>query len=292
MSSLKFYKDYKNDQKLRDQFFEFTPKALYGADFKQWYLKGAWSNYYKPYSFGDGRQLVANVSFSTMELYLEGNPVKGIQLATVGTLPEYRNRGLSRQLMETVLEVCDAEAELVFLFANESVLDFYPKFGFKAVRECLFQTDILGIESSPCARQLDLNDKKDFELLRRMTGNRLPLTKVFGAHNYDHILLWHLIYYFGECIWYLEENDLIFIAEADGNTWHLFDILSTDSFSFKTVLPNILPQGTDRMVCHFTPDLLDMDFQILACEMESPLFVRGDFPLKELTFKFPALAQT
>ena len=292
MSSLKLHKNYKNDQKLRNQFFEFTPKALYGADFRQWYLRGVWDRHYRPYSLGDGQSIVANVSFSTMDLYLKGDLIKGTQLATVGTLPEYRNQGLSRQLMEIVLESCDVEGELVFLFANESVLEFYPKFGFEPIHEHLFQMDVSAIKSSFGARRLDINSEIDFELIKRMARDRLPLTKVFGAGNYGHILLWHLIYLYGECIWYLEEYNLVFIAEAEGNTLHLFDILSTQQYSFEALLPNILPRRIDRVVCHFTPELFDMDFQVLICEMESPLFVKGDFPVKDQVFKFPALAQT
>ena len=292
MSLLKLYKEYKHDQKLRNLFFEFTPKALYGADFKLWYLKGGWNDNYHTYSLVNDQEMVANVSFSTMDLILDGQPIRGIQLATVGTLPQYRKQGLSRQLMEVVLEKCANDCELVFLFANEGVLDFYPKFGFEPMEEYLFKINISGVKPTFKATQLSTNSKTDFELITGMAGNRLPVTRFFGSGNYEHILLWHLIYLFNECIWYLPEEEVIVVAEIEANVLHLYDILSARPYSFEGILPKILSKSLDTVICYFTPELLNMDFQIFEKYEESPLFVKGNFPLNGQKFKFPALAQT
>ena len=292
MSSFKLYKEYKQDEKLRNLFFEFTPLALYGADFRQWYLKGAWNRNYQPYSLASDEQIVANVSFSTMDLLLDGKSVKGIQLATVGTLPDYRNQGFSRRLMEIVLEKFETTGELIFLFANESVMDFYPKFGFEPINEYVFETNVSSMKPAFKATQLNIHSKKDFELITKLAGNRLPVTRVFGAENYEHILLWHLIYICSECIWYLPDEELIVIAEMEGNTLNLYDILSATPYSFEAILSKILPKKLERVVTYFTPELLDMDFRVFEKYEESPLFVKGEFPLKGQKFKFPALAQT
>lgn len=41
--------------------------------------------------------------------------------------------------MNKVLEEYENKYDYMYLFANESVLDFYHKFGFKPVEEHLFQ---------------------------------------------------------------------------------------------------------------------------------------------------------
>lgn len=54
------------------------------------------------------------------------------------THPEYRKRGLSKRLMNKVLEEYENKYDFMFLFANHNVLDFYPKFGSKSINEYQF----------------------------------------------------------------------------------------------------------------------------------------------------------
>lgn len=53
------------------------------------------------------------------------------------TDPDYRGRGLSRWLIDRVLEDFEQQVDFIFLYANDSVLDFYPKLGFKRAPEFL-----------------------------------------------------------------------------------------------------------------------------------------------------------
>ena len=47
------------------------------------------------------------------------------------TRPGHRGRGLARRLMEEVLRDWSGRCDGMFLFANGTVLDFYPRFGFR-----------------------------------------------------------------------------------------------------------------------------------------------------------------
>ena len=67
-----------------------------------------------------------------MNLIVNDKTVNGIQIGAVGTLPEYRNKGLSKYLMDLVLDKYQDSTDISFLFANETVTEFYPKFGFDA----------------------------------------------------------------------------------------------------------------------------------------------------------------
>lgn len=60
--------------------------------------------------------------------------------------PDYRNQGLSGKLMNHIIEVYEQEYNFIYLFANESVLDFYPKFGFEKVQESSFSLKFSGLE--------------------------------------------------------------------------------------------------------------------------------------------------
>lgn len=44
---------------------------------------------------------------------------------------KYRNRGLIRQIIQEIEKDYSGKNDGYFLFANDSVLDFYPRFGFK-----------------------------------------------------------------------------------------------------------------------------------------------------------------
>ena len=57
-----------------------------------------------------------------------------IQLGTIMTDKNYRNQGLSKYLMNIVLKEFSEKNDEVYLFANDSVLYFYPKFGFQKKR--------------------------------------------------------------------------------------------------------------------------------------------------------------
>ncbi|WP_326717516.1 GNAT family N-acetyltransferase [Vagococcus jeotgali] len=58
-----------------------------------------------------------------------------LQLGTVMTKETYRDQGLSRRLIEEILKDYQGKVDMIFLFANETVLEFYPKFGFSRVME-------------------------------------------------------------------------------------------------------------------------------------------------------------
>jgi predicted GNAT family N-acyltransferase len=53
------------------------------------------------------------------------------QIGTVMTDPEYRGKGLAAELMNRVIGQYENESEAFYLFANDTVLDFYPRFGFR-----------------------------------------------------------------------------------------------------------------------------------------------------------------
>ena len=83
----------------------------------------------------DGNKLVANESVSIMKINILEEERIYIQIGTVMTDEEYRNQGLSRFLMEKVLSEWENKCDCIYLFANDTVLDFNPKFGFERVYE-------------------------------------------------------------------------------------------------------------------------------------------------------------
>ncbi|PJZ71140.1 hypothetical protein CH373_01070 [Leptospira perolatii] len=50
-------KAYQEEAVLREAFFNFTPEALYGASFREWFLRGGWTSKYISYSLFDERRI-------------------------------------------------------------------------------------------------------------------------------------------------------------------------------------------------------------------------------------------
>ena len=137
--------DYLQDTALRRSFNALAGET-FGLDFEPWYRQG-WSGKYCPCSVLLDGQIVSNVSLNRIDCLLDGRPRHYVQLGTVMTKPEYRRRGYCRRLMERVLAGCRG-CDGVFLYANDSVLDFYPRFGFRPWEEYRYGVPLTGAPSA------------------------------------------------------------------------------------------------------------------------------------------------
>ncbi|EMO52109.1 GNAT family N-acetyltransferase [Leptospira noguchii] len=294
-----FYKNYREKDKLREAFFQFTPKALYGADFRIWHRLGFWENSYIPYSFFKNGIMVSNASVCEMKIVLNGKEHNAIQLATVGTLPEYQYQGLSRKLIERILEDYESKTPFFFLFGNENVLDFYPKFGFQRIEESCFVCKNLDRfrrkKSSPNFQILNPNSEKDRILFRRITSSSKPTTNRFGVIQYGFILSFYWIYAYPENFYYFPESDSILILHLDGKVLWIYDILCKNSFSISEFLSDWILDDLEKIRFGFCPDqfdFADLEIENFPTQTDSPLFVKGFQSALKSSFLFPMLART
>ncbi len=86
---------------------------------------------YLPYALAEEDRIVSNISVNVLDVLYDGAPRRYVQLGTVMSDPAFRGRGLSRRLMEKVLADWRGNCDMIYLYANDTVLDFYPKFGFE-----------------------------------------------------------------------------------------------------------------------------------------------------------------
>ena len=133
-------KNYRNNDALRASFNRLAEKT-FGLNFENWYRNGFWKDNYIPYSVVLDGEVVSNVSVNACNMNYKGKIVKLIQLGTIMTDEDYRGNGYARALMEEVIKDYDGQVDGIYLFANESVLEFYPKFGFREAKEYQFTKD-------------------------------------------------------------------------------------------------------------------------------------------------------
>ena len=125
---------YRKDKALRDSFNRLAEATFDGLSFEGWYQNGFWGDNYDPNSIVVDGEVAANVSVNRTDFLVDGKRYRVLQLGTVMTAPEHRGKGLSRAIMEAI-EPELAAADGVYLFGNDGVVDFYPRFGFRPGRE-------------------------------------------------------------------------------------------------------------------------------------------------------------
>lgn len=257
MSKYQLVSDYKHIKKYKESFNELA-KLVFNLDFKEWYDKGCWNDNYICYSYIDGDKVIANASVNKMVVICNGKEYKAIQVGTVMTHPDYRHKGLAARLMNIIIEKYEKEYDFIYLFANDTVLDFYPKFGFEKVKESRFSLKTSDLKkqvlSKSTIRKLDSDNQADFELMKGFAAERIPVSSTFGVKNNDQLLLFYFIFVFNGATYYIEEEDTIVIVKQEENKLHIFDILSKESVDLVRILNHIVSANTQLMEFYFTPD--------------------------------------
>ncbi|MDQ0178383.1 GNAT family N-acetyltransferase [Bacillus chungangensis] len=291
MSEYQLISDYKQIEKYKESFKELA-KQIFEIDFKEWYDKGCWNDNYICYSYVDGDQVIANVSVNKMVVILNGKEYKAIQLGTVMTHPDYRHQGLAAKLMNHTIEKYEQDYDFIYLFANNTVLDFYPKFGFEQVKESSFSLKASDLKKKvakkSALRKLDVNNKADFKLMKEFAAERFPISSKLNVKDNESLLMFYFIAVFHDAVYYIEEEDVIVLFEREEEQLHVFDIVSKKAIDLETVVNHLISDTTEMIHFYFVPDTdLENIQSAFIIETDDTLFVRP--LLKDFTgnFLFP-----
>lgn len=151
-------KDYRDNQLLRKSFNQLAIKT-FGLDFEDWYQNGYWGETYIPYSILYGNEIIANVSVNIMDFMLHKEVKQYVQLGTVMTDERYRGQGLAKRLIKEIEKDYNDKVDGYYLFANDSVLDFYPKFGYEKNIEYQYEK-IVCVQEEKSIVQVSMKGKK------------------------------------------------------------------------------------------------------------------------------------
>ena len=273
-----FVKGYRGNAALRAGFNALTQK-VYGFDFEAWYQAGCWQDNYIPYSAAIGDRVIANVSVNPMLFSVSGEKKHYVQLGTVMTDPEFRGRGLSRKLMEWVLSDWQDRCDMIYLFANDSVLDFYPRFGFVSRPEYQAEKQVSSDACGTSVRHMDLSDPEDFRLLRNAARNACPQSRLSMLHG-ENLVLFYCKYFskwdIGKHVYHIPELDAVAVVAYSGETMELYDLFAPKEFSLDAVLPVLARPETRRVLLSFLPsDLSGWEISPYHAE-DTTLFTLGE----------------
>jgi predicted N-acetyltransferase YhbS len=279
------------DTDWHEAFLDFVPRVFPRITFRGWYEHGGWDERYVVFALADGERLVASASLMRMQVVLRDQPLAGWQLGAVGTLAEHRGQGLQNRVLPRLLEHAGAE-DLVFLFANHQVLDFYPRFGFERVREWLFRAECRVAPEGPALRALDLASPEDRALLRRIAAKAEPVTTLFGARDYGTTILWYWSNFYGRGLRHAPDHDAILVVDQSDELLRIYDVLTATPLDVAAYLPRLITTPITELEFGFTPTRYWPTANVRADYTDSPLFARTPHRLPSERFKFPMLAQT
>jgi len=293
MQNIKFIKDYKANDKLRASFSELAD-MIFGISFEEWYQTGFWNERYIPYSYILDEKVIANVSVNLLYIMINGEVKSAVQIGTVMTHPDFRHKGLSGKLMRKALEEYENKCDFIYLFANDTVLDYYPKFGFKMIEETqFFYEDFLPAPKRTPLKKLDGNNPADLRFIYEFAKDRVPVSNIFGSTSSEGILMFYCLNVFRNNLYYLEEDNVIVIFAEDQENLHIYDVIAKEKCSLNNVLNKIVPIGIKKIVFHFMPEVENL-LNVKKCPYTEgeTLFVksRGELPFSKV-FKHPLLSQ-
>lgn len=243
------YKDVMGDASKRSAFNELAQQT-FDLSFENWYQDGYWSESNIPYTLFDSHTAVSNISVNKFDVLWQGHVHHYIQLGTVMTHINYRNQGLSRFLMDEVMKDWASHQDGIFLFANKSVLDFYPRLGFEKALEYEYSTVIQ--TKTGTAKKLDMNTIQDRRLLEKYYKKTNPFSRLQVINNFG-LLMFYCGSFMKDSIYYSPEDDAVIIANEDGEKLICFDVFCDQGKDLMNVLSSISTNKTKLAVLKFTP---------------------------------------
>ncbi|MCO5732692.1 GNAT family N-acetyltransferase [Rhizobium sp. SSA_523] len=231
--------------------------AVFGIqNFPRWARVGGWGDRYEVVALTEGDKICATIGVTVMEGWLgRRQPMPVFQLGAVATRPQDRGRGLARRLLEHVLAEADRHGTPVLLFANPSVVDFYPRFGFRRlIPDRLFLQLRPGPETkNAIGRRFDPETLQDRALLAMWCDRADAHGGILAVRPDASILLWHLMNTNVTAYVLPKERGLAFVEVTDRGVM-LCDCLSRDGMGHHGLLQALAAPYGGRIELGFVPD--------------------------------------
>jgi len=241
--------NYKNNDVLRNSFNELTEK-IFSFNFVDWFNNGFWGEKYIPCSLVDGEKIIANASVNLMDFNIDGVKKHFIQIGTVMTDVEYRGQGLSRYILEKIIEEYKEKVDGIYLFANDSVTNFYPKFGFTKSTEYQYSKILNESNNERQLEHVNLGDKAIKQNF--LDGVKSSVSNErFSMDNFGLTTFW-AIGPMSNSVYYYTKEDTFIIADIKGENLYIHQIISSHKVDLERIISSFY--NTIKMVTlGFTP---------------------------------------
>ena len=274
----------KNDREY-ERMFDGLINEVFGVSFAPWLAEKLWDERYESYSIIQDNEIVSNVCIYKTDVLVGGQTVRAHQLGAVATRENERGKGLSRIIMNHVLSIYpDTPA---FLYANPSVTEYYPQFGFHRI-----ETYCPGIAAeicNPIDKTVTLTPK---DVLSDTFTGRSIFSSVIDDTNTQPIQAFHLLLDYTDCIYYLPDCGAIVVAEQESERLFIADVIAKLPLAFGALRKELPFTGIEYVEFGFCPDWLGVEpcWEKVDGDKE-PFLIRGDWTLPD-RFRFPVMSAT
>ncbi len=283
-----FVKNYRDNDKLRSSFNELAGKT-FGLNFEDWYQNRYWTHKYNPYSMIENGKVIANVSVNLCDYLWKGKRWKFIQLGTVMTDEEYRNRGLIRQLMGEIDKDYSEIVDGIFLFANDEVLDFYPKFGFQKSGEYEYVKNVMNTQECSIEK-VPMKSKEQWDMLEKRINNCAAYS-AFEPVGYSELFMFYIAKFMQDTVYYCKDQDAYVIAEIEDSQLILHGVFARQECDLDKVIA-AFGKEIKKVRLTFAP-IKKEGYEVLPYrEEDCTLFIKGEGfeGFKADRVRFPELA--
>lgn len=247
---------------------------------------------YEPHVLKQGNKVCANISVNQIRFIDHGQSKFYIQLGTVMTEEEYRHKGLSRFIMEWILKKWQGKCDAIYLFGNDSVLDFYPKFGFVDYDEYEYSMSDVETDSTLSLEKLNMDDTKVQKYVweKYMEGN--PYASFYMIEN-EPIFTFYYEEIKKNNVYIMNDGELVVVVEEEDGKLILSDVLGKTELSLQDVTHAVAAQFKQKEITlGFTPIKSEGLICNLHKEEDCTLFIHtcGEALMKEAKMMFPLLS--
>lgn len=291
-------KIYKNDSEALASFNELT-RNTFGFDFVGWHAAGYFSDMYVPHVIIENGKVVSNVSVNKMQFDIGGVIKNYIQIGTVMTDNEHRGQGLNRRIMESILQEYAGKVEGIYLFGNDSVLNYYPKFGFVPCEEYEYyfswknESDVAPYSMEKVDMSDDTQAKNVYAVMEDYFADPAVPNENDMMYMSENLCLYHfwMDSEYDENIYYLPECGAYVVGAVDDGKLYLYQIIGKNKVELKR-LAGAFGDDFSEVVLGYTPVHKEGLSVRKHKEDDCTLFIMGD-DLKVVSEKqmmFPVLS--
>ncbi|WP_349436908.1 GNAT family N-acetyltransferase [Pararhizobium sp. A13] len=229
-----------------------------------------------PFAYFDENGIgVANFSAFSMPIMIDGRLVTAAGFQSGAVRPEWRGRGLYRDLMRRAFNWCDARGfELGLLLTDKPAL--YEPYGFKNVPQRQFSgPPPVAARPEGSSRTLSLDNPGDVAVVKRLLRERTPVSPIFAVAAQTEMFLLNSYFDPGIRLSYLDQPEVVVAWKSrEANCFQLLDIVGR-TLSPLSVILAALDLRPDRIEVCFPPDRLDWQGKPEPFASQTSLMVRG-----------------
>ncbi|MCD2175406.1 GNAT family N-acetyltransferase [Rhizobium sp. C4] len=231
-----------------------------------------------PFGYFDRQgRCVANFSAFTMPMVIGGKEVKLAGYQSGAVRPEYRGRGLYRQLMTAAFAWAEKTSHAAGILLTEKPA-LYESYGFRIVHQ--FRS--LGAPQPPAGatgigRKLDISNTDDVKLISQLLVQRQPVSQQFAVAHQKEMFLLNAYLDRQVLLTYLPKHETV-VAWKHGRdgAFIVLDIVAKEMPSMTDLLDAVGYSG-NHIEVHFPTDGLGWQGSKAPCRAECELMMTDKF---------------